>query len=407
MVSVNDVENGALSGGSLDGIRVLDLGQAGAAPYLASLLGDMGADVIKVEPPGGERFRYVDNLYGPGESGYFFGINRSKRSVVLDVKTDTGRSALMELIRTTDVFLISMRPSTILELELDYDSLAPFNPQMIYCSVSAYGETGPRAEQAGMDILAQALSGLMGTTGEPGRTPVKCGPPVADFATAYLGGFAICAALLARARTGEGQKVTLSLLDSALGMLVNYVTPFFHTNQPIRPVGGGHPHVVPMQVFEAADGYFVIACPSEKFWPPLCKAIGLPHLAEDARFTTNSQRVAHRDELISQLVPLFLEKPRAHWLGRLERLDVPCCPVNYFEEIFEDPQVRYNEMLVELQHPVFGKYTTVRHPVRMSRTPPGISRPTPALGTDTREVLEELGLDRETIDNLLEQAAQS
>lgn len=376
--------------GALSRIRVIDLSQVAAGPYLSSLLGDLGADVIKVEPPEGEAFRFIDNDFGPGESSYFFGINRSKRAVTLDLKDPAGALALRKLVATADVFIVSMRPATLPRLGIDYDTLRALNPRLIYCEISGFGSSGPRADEPGMDILAQAVGGLMGITGEPGRPPVKVGAPVADFATSFVGGFAICAALHARERDGVGQHISLNLLDCTVALLANYGTSYFKTGRPIRPVGGGHPQLVPYQVFAAADGHIVVGCLNDRFWPPLCEALGLPELASDPRYRRNADRVRNRDELVALLAGVFVKEPRQTWIERLRGHDVPCSPVNAFEEVFEDPQVRHNEMLVTLEHPVFGSYRTIANPIRMSATPPRPHGHSPGLGEHNAEVLGEL-----------------
>jgi crotonobetainyl-CoA:carnitine CoA-transferase CaiB-like acyl-CoA transferase len=379
-----------LGAGAMTGVRVVEMAAIGAGPYLGSLLGDLGADVIKIEPPGGEPFRNTDNHFAEGESSYFFAVNRSKRSLVLDLKSQDGRQFFHELIRTTDVVIVTMRPSVVTRLGLDYETLSAVNPRLVFCEISAFGESGPRAEEPGMDILAQAIGGVMGTTGEPGRAPVKAGPPIADFATSYLGGFAICAALLARTRTGVGQKVSLNLLDSTVALMANYVTPYFKTGVPIRPVGGGHPQLVPYQVFSASDGYFVVACLSDRFWLRLCDAIDRPDLAAHPDYRTNGERVRSRDQLIGELAPIFAGKTKGEWLDLLRAHEVPCSPVNLFEEVFDDPQVKHNRMLFTLVHPVFGAYEVANNPIRMSHSTTAPHAYAPRLGEHNSEIREEL-----------------
>jgi crotonobetainyl-CoA:carnitine CoA-transferase CaiB-like acyl-CoA transferase len=371
----------------LDGIRVLDLSQVAAGPYLASILGDLGADVIKVEPPSGELFRTIDADFEVGASAYFFGMNRSKRAIALDLKDDTDARRFRVLVETADIVLVSMRSDALARLGVDYDSLFQINPRIIYCSITGYGETGPRADEPGMDLLAQAVGGVLGTTGEPGRAPVKAGPPVSDFATTFIAGFAICAALRARDRDGVGQKLSLSLLDCTIAFLSNYVTPYFRTMEPIRPVGGGHPQLVPYRVYEASDKYFVIGCLNDRFWPAVCEAIGEPELAKDPRYLTNPDRVANREALEAHLEPLFLTKTADEWLAELRAHDVPCAPVHALEDVFEDPQVIHNEMLLELHHPRFGAYYAPNNPMKMTRTPPKPWGYAPDIGEHNEDIL--------------------
>lgn len=376
-----------LAEGALQGIRVIELTQIGAGPYLGSLLGDLGADVIKIEAPEGEPFRSIDNEFGPAESSYFFALNRSKRSVTLDLKSEADREEFERLIATADVLIVTMRPKVIDRLRIDYETLEKVNPRLVYCEITAFGETGPRADEPGMDILAQAIGGAMGTTGEPGRLPVKVGPPISDFGTTFLGGFAICAALLGRQRDGLGQKISLSLLDTTVALLANYVTSYFKTGVPIRPVGGGHPQLVPYQVFPTSDGHMVVACVNDRFWGPLCKAIDRPDLAEDPKYLTNGDRVRHRAELIEILAPIFKGKSKAEWLSHLLEFGVPASPVNLFEEVFQDEQVKHNHMLIELDHPVYGSYAVINNPIHMSRTPARPFGYAPRLGEHNREIL--------------------
>lgn len=384
----------------LAGIRVVDYTQIAAGPFCSSLLGDLGADVIKVEPREGEPFRRIDNVFGPSESAYFYAINRSKRSITVDLRTAAGREVSDRLLQTADVCMVGFRPDTVERLGLGWERARVLNPRLVYCSLTAFGETGPLADRPGMDIIAQALSGVMGLTGEPDRPPVKVGPPVADFVVSFLAGFAICAALRARDRDGVGQKISLNLLDGQIATVANYVTPYLKTLEPIRPVGGGHPQIVPYQVFKTADSYMIVACLNDRFWQPLCEAIDRPDLLEDERFSTNVLRVVNRRELLPDLERLFASEPTRVWTERLVAGGVPCSPVHRLEDALADPQVVHNGMVVELEHERFGRYSVVRAPMTFSGTPAAITSPVPDLGSDTREVLAELGYDSQLIDEL-------
>jgi crotonobetainyl-CoA:carnitine CoA-transferase CaiB-like acyl-CoA transferase len=389
----------------LYGIRVIDLSQVGAGPYASSMLGDFGAEVVKVEPLAGEPFRNVDTAFGPGDSAYFFGVNRSKRGVALNLKAPEGRAVLLRMLEDTDIVVVSMRPAACRDLGIDYESLKTAYPKLIYCSITAFGESGPREAEPGMDILAQALGGLMGTTGAPDGTPAKAGPPVSDFAACFLACFGIMAALRSRDQTGQGQKMSISLLDATVALLANYVTPHTKTGVAVRPVGGGHPQIVPYQTFHAADQWFVLACLTEAFWRRMCAAIDRKELIDEARFATNSDRVRHRDELESILADIFRTRPADEWIALLRSHDVPVAKVNRLEDVIRDPQVLHNDMLLQIRHPRYGEYTTVNNPLKLSATPAQPYRYPPSIGEHTREVLTELGYREDEIDLLIDQGA--
>ncbi|MFB9073442.1 CaiB/BaiF CoA transferase family protein [Citricoccus parietis] len=387
----------------LSGVRIVDLSQIGAGPYGTSLLGDLGADVIKVEPIHGDSFRYVDNAYAPGESAYFYGVNRSKRSVALNLKDPEGYRTLMRLVKEADVFVIAFRPDAVQRMGLDFETLSAVNDRLIYASITAFGETGPRATQPGMDILAQALSGMMGVTGEVGGGPVKVGVPIADFVGSFFLGFGVTAALRQRDQTGRGDKLTINLLDGQIAAFANYVTAYDKTKVPFRPQGGGHPQLVPYQPFLGSDGrYFILACLNDRFWNAL-----LPFLQEfgdfeDPRFESNSGRVEHRVELCSRLEEIFATQPAEYWISRLEEAGVPCSSIHRFEEALEDPQVVANESITELEHPRFGTYKVPNNPLRFERAATGPRGYAPGLGEHTNEVLLETGLSQTEIDDLVQ-----
>ena len=383
--------------GVLDGVRVVDFTQVLAGPYGTSLLGDFGADVIKVEPPGGEPFRAIDNLIAPGESGYYYGINRSKRAMTLNLKDPAARAIVERLVRPSDVVVVGFRPAAVARIGLDFESLSAINPRLVYCSLTAFGDTGPLAAEPGMDIVVQALSGVLALTGSPDQPPVKTGPSIADFTGAFLMVTAVLAGLRVRDRDGIGQQVSVNLLDGQIAMLANFITPYFLTREPIRRAGGGHPQVVPYQLFEASDGFMVVACLNDTFWAPLCRGINHSEMIDDPRYATNPVRAANRGELVPFLERLFATETRDVWLSRLRGHGVPCAPVNELEEALSQPQVVHNNALTELTHPVHGAYTVPSNPIKMSESPPRPHGYVPGVGEHTSEVLTELGFDPEEI----------
>jgi formyl-CoA transferase len=386
----------------LSGIRVIDLSQVGAGPYAGSMLGDLGADVIKIEPPEGESFRYIDNHFGPGDSAYFYGVNRSKRSLTLDLGTPEGRTVLHRLVQTADVFVVGFRPAAVAKLGIDHESMRALNDQLIYCQLTAFGEDGPRAHQPGMDILAQALGGVMGLTGEPDRAPVKVGVPIADFVGSFLIGFAVCAALRGREVNGRGQKVSLNLLDGQVATLANILTQYELLKTPVVPQGGGHAQLVPYQPFTGSDGKdFILACLNDRFFVRLTGVLDRPDLADDPRYATNGDRVRHRDSLVPLLADIFATQPASAWLDRLDAAGVPCSPINLLPDVITDPQVVHNGSIIRLEHPVWGTYSVPNNPIRMQDTPPQPRGYAPRLGEHTREILTEYGFSAAEVDSLL------
>nr|WP_309100160.1 CoA transferase [Fredinandcohnia onubensis] len=386
----------------LHGIRIVDLSQIGAGPYGTSMLGDMGADVVKVESLEGESFRYIDNLFGKGDSAYFYGVNRSKRSLTLDLKSKEGQEVLQKMVSDADVFVVSFKPETVQRLGIGYEKLSQLNKQLIYCQITAFGETGPRSHQPGMDILGQALGGMMGLTGEKDGPPIKAGVPIADFLVSYLLGFSVTSALRARDLNGQGQKISLNLLDGQVATLANILTYYKKTMIPVRPEGGGHPQLVPYQPFQDINGeYFILACLNDGFWRRLTKVIDKPEWSDDPRYASNPERVKNRQELITFLSEIFAQQPASYWLEKLDSAGVPCSPVNRLEDVFTDPQVTHNESIITLQHPVHGEYPVPNIPIRMHGTPAQPRGYAPRLGEHSREVLADYGFTIKEIENLI------
>jgi crotonobetainyl-CoA:carnitine CoA-transferase CaiB-like acyl-CoA transferase len=381
----------------LDGVRIVDMSQIAAGPYATSLLGDFGADVVKIEPPDGDQLRQIDDLFGQGESAYSLSVNRSKRSVRLDVKAEGGKAVLDRLLDAADVFVISMRPAASRRLGLDYRTLSRRNPILIYCSITGFGEDGPLVDRPGMDLLAQARGGTMGTTGEPDRTPVKVAPAIADFTGSFLACNGILLALRVRDRDGVGQQVSINLLDGQVALLPNLCVAYHRSGVPFRPQGGAQSNIVPYQVFRSSDGWIVVACLTEKFWVNLCRALDTPHLLADPRFGTNADRVRNRRVLVPVLEEIFVGQTSEYWIAALEGADVPCSPVNRLEEVFRDCQVVHNEMALTLEHPRHGKIVTVNNPIHLERTPPQPWGYPPDVGEHPDEVLAGAGYNKEEI----------
>ena len=399
--------------GALSHIRVLDLSRILAGPWAAQMLGDFGAEVIKVERPGvGDDTRgwgppYVKDANGNDttDSTYCLSANRNKESVTIDFTKPEGQKLVRDLAAKSDVVIENFKVGGLKKYGLDYASLKPINPGLIYCSITGFGQTGPYAPRAGYDFLIQGLGGLMSFTGhadgEPGGGPMKVGVALADIMTGMYASTAILAALTHRAETGVGQHIDLGLLDVQVGVLSNQAMNYLHTGKLPKRMGNAHPNVVPYQDFPTDDGYMILALGNDSQFARLAQAIDKPEWADDPRFSTNAQRVNNRDVLISALSDITRSRTTKEWISLFETLGVPCGPINNLEQVFDDPQVVARNMQISMQHPKYGDMPLVANPIRLSETPVQYRNAPPALGEHTVEVLNRLlGIDPEQLHQL-------
>jgi formyl-CoA transferase/CoA:oxalate CoA-transferase len=383
----------------LENIRVIDLTQALAGPYCTMLLGDMGADVIKIETPGsGDQSRGWGPPFVEGESAYFLSINRNKRSLTLDIKSTQGQEVLHKLIAGADVFVCNIpKEASRRRARVDVETLHALNPGLIYCLISGYGSTGPYAERPGYDLIAQGEAGLMSVTGEPDGEPMRYPIPIADITTGLYATIGILAALLTRIRTGQGQVLDMTLMESQSAWLTMLASSLLNGGQEPQRLGNTHPNIVPYQVFKAKDKYLILTVGTEKLWQAFCNALGLEHLKQDPRFATNKDRNKNRAELIPILDKLFAGQPADYWLEKLRDTDIPNGPINTIADTLAHPQHRARHFIVELPHPLAGLVKSMGNPVNLSATPVSYRLAPPTLGQHTREVLGELGYHEATI----------
>lgn len=386
--------------GPLKGIRVLDLTRVLAGPFATQILADLGAEVIKIERPGtGDDTRgwgppYVKDAQGndTSETTYFAGCNRGKKSVTVDIARGEGQELVLKLAETCDVFIENFKTGALSRYGLAYQNLRQARQDIVYCSITGFGQTGPYAARSGYDPIAQALSGLMSVTGEPedmpGTVPQRVGVAVIDLMTAHYSVIAVIAALYHRQTTGQGQYIDMSLLDVGVASMANIASAYLGAGVVAKRNGGAHPSVVPSQVFLCKDGYVIVAAGNDGQFAKLCEAGGRPDLFRDPRFTANSGRVRNRDALIPLLDAIFLQHPVSWWNEKLAAAGVPCAPINDIAQVFEDPQVKNRGLRVEMPDPVAGKAAFVASPLRLSESPVQYSLPPPLLGEHTQEVLE-------------------
>jgi len=376
---------------ALEGIRVIDFTQAMAAPFGTMNLADMGADVIKIEPPGtGEPTRELSSVTQNGHSATFMTMNRGKRGLTVDLKRPEGVEIVKRLAQSADVFVQNYRPGVAERLGLGYDALRAVNPRLIYCSVSGFGGTGPYAPRGGYDLIAQGMSGIISVTGEEGA-PAKSGVPLSDLCAGLFAAYGILCALEHRERTGAGQFVDTSLLEAAMALTVWEATEYWVTGKAPRPLGSAHRLTAPYQALRAADGYFTVGANNDKLFEALCRALERPDLLEDPRFAGRSLRMEHRAALIEALEKTTAGETRAHWLERLARDGVPSGPINSYAEALADPHALARQMVVDLVHPGAGPIKALGIPVKLSETPGAVDRPAPLLGQHTAEILSALG----------------
>ena len=387
---------------ALNGVKVLAFPRVLAGPYATMLLGDLGAEIIKVEPPQGDESRSWPPMLANGQSGYFMALNRNKKSIRLNLKDERAVTIARDLASRVDVVVENFTPGVARKLGIDYENLKEDQPGLIYCSISGFGQSGPYRDKKAYDPIIQGMTGLMSITGEKGRSPVKIGIPITDLVAANKAAVAILAAYIHRLKSGSGQYIDVALYDGMISMLTIMAMDYLATGLPPERWGLDHIHRVPARAFETADGKFIqVAATSEKMYPVFCRLIGAEGLATDPRFATNAKRVENRE----QLMPLLEDKMRAktldQWLTIFENEGIPCGPILDLKEVFADPHIAARDLLIPVQHPVAGAVQLLGFPYKLSETPPRIRHHPPLLGEQTAEILTEwLGYSRTRIDRL-------
>ncbi len=393
---------------ALDGVRVLDLTRALAGPYCSMMLGDYGADVIKIEMPGkGDDTRTWAPPSIGDESAYFLSINRNKRSMTLNLRHPDGRKAFLDLAQGADVVVENFTPGVVDRLGISYDTIRALNPGIVYASISGFGQTGPYRTRSAYDQVMQGIGGIMSLTGEPGRLPVKMGIALTDIGAGMMAAYAITMSLFHRQRKGgEGQYIDVSMLDLQVAWLTYMAGYYFATGKNPERVGAAHPTLVPYQAFMCQDGKYInVAVGSERLWERFCKAMEREDLFDHPDYARNPDRVRSRDKLVPLLQEVFLHKPVDRWVAQLGDGGVPCGPVNELSDVFSDPQVLFREMLLEVPHPSLGTVKQAGIPIKLSDTPGSIRRHPPLLGEHTAEVLGEIGYSEEEVRRLREEEA--
>ena len=390
----------------LDGIRVVDLSRVVSGPYCTMTLADMGADVIKIEEPGrGDESRAFGPPFLGGESPYFLSINRNKRSCTVNLKCDDGRAILHRLVARADVLVQNFRPGAVERLGLDYDSLAPRNPRLVYCSISGFGDTGPDAARPGYDLIVQGESGLMDLTGEPDGPPTRIGTSIADLTTGLMAAQGILLALYARQTTGRGQHVRVAMLDAVVSLLTYNTGNYFATGEAPTRRGNDHPSVAPYQTLRAADGWINLGIANDALWRRYCDALERPDLRDDPRFATAPERVRHRADLIPIIEAWTGGRTVAEWMEVLGAAGVPCGRIRNVAEVCTNPQLTERGKVVERPHPTAGAVKTIGQPIELDDTPAQIRTAPPLLGEHTDDVLREAGYADEAIRAFRERGA--
>ena len=385
----------------LNGIKVLDLTRVLAGPYATMLLGDLGAEVIKIEQPGtGDESRN----FGPFKNGfslYFMSVNRGKRSVTLNLKTERGRAIFKRLLNQTDILVENFRPGTMEKLGLSYDTLKSEYPSLIYAACSGFGQTGPYAQQGAYDMIIQGMGGIISITGEPDGPPVRVGTSISDITAALFTTIGILSALHHRNQTGKGQFVDVAMLDSLVAVLENAVVRYFATGEAPKPLGARHPAITPFEAFASADGHVIIALGNDTLWSKFCEHVGRQELISDKRFRTNADRTENHDQLFPILSEIMSQRTTDDWIDALGTIGVPCGPINAMDKVVTHPQVQAREMITRVAHQITGEVEVPGVPIKLSETPGSVDAPAPSLGEHTAEVLTGLlGMSPDEVEQL-------
>ncbi len=389
--------------GPLEGIRILDLSWVLAGPFSTMVLGDLGAEVIKIERPQVGDLARGNGPFFNGESSYFLSINRGKKSITIDLQTTRGKEIFLKLVKKVDVIVENFVPGTMKRLGLDYDVVQKKNPGIIYASLSGFGQNGPYAQYRALDVIIQAMGGMMSITGEPDGPPLRPGASLGDITAGLFTSVGILTALIERTKSGKGQMLDISMLDCQLSILENAFARYFTTGEVPQRLGTRHPVYTPFQAFETKDGHIVVAMVGgvRNQWPLFCAIIGRLELMDDERYQTGSLRTEHYNELEPILSEVMKTKTTAEWIEELSEVGIPCGPINTIDQVANHPQILHREMIVEVPHPKLGKVKLINSPVKLSRTPARVERTAPELGQDTGQLLAELlDMSDDEIENL-------